>query len=259
MLNGLTEVFSYRCMIRNLVKRDIRGRYKGSALGFLWNILMPLVQIIVYIVVFTQVFKPSIDNYALYLTTGMIVWIWFSDSITESSGTMVLNSDMLKKIYFPRSVLPISIIVSRTITFLITLVILFIILTVTGYGLSRYVLFLPVAMIVMMVFMLGLSLALSSVNAYFRDVQYIVTALMMAWIWMTPIMYVRDTFDSEIMDTILSVNPLTYLFEMFQDVLFWKCLPDAGLMTACVGIAAASLVIGILVFRHLEKDFAEVL
>ncbi len=259
MLDGLTEVYSYRCMIRNLVKRDIRGRYKGSALGFFWNILMPLVQIIVYIVVFTQVFKPSIDNYALYLTTGMIVWIWFSDSTTESSGTMVLNSDMLKKIYFPRSVLPISIILSRTITFLITLVILFVILLATGYGISRYVLFLPVAMVVMMTFMLGLSLILSAVNAYFRDVQYIVTALMMAWIWMTPIMYVRDTFDSAIMDFILSANPLTYLFEMFQDILFWKFLPSPGLMATCVGIAIVTLAIGILVFRYLERDFAEVL
>ena len=259
MLDGLSEIFSYRCMIRNLVKRDIRGRYKGSLLGFFWNILMPLVQIVVYILVFTQVFKPSLDNYALYLTTGMIVWIWFADAITESSGTMVVNSDMLKKIYFPRSVLPISVILSKTITFLITLGILFAILIGTGFGLSVYALFVPVAMIIMMVFMLGFSLILSSLNAYFRDVQYIVAALMMAWIWITPIMYVKDNFDSALMNAVLSLNPLTYLFELFQDALFWKCLPDIGTLLICIGIAVTSLVLGIIVFRHLEKDFAEVL
>ena len=259
MLNGLSEVFAYRCMIRNLVKRDIRGRYKGSALGFFWNIIMPLIQIIVYIVVFTQIFKPSIDHYALYLTTGMIVWIWFSDAITESAGTMVLNSDMIKKIYFPRSVLPISVILSRTVTFLITVVILFAIMLVTGYGLGWSAFYLPVAMLIMMVFMLGLSLTLSAINAYFRDVQYIVTALMMAWIWMTPIMYVRDQFDSALVNIVLSLNPLTYLFEMFQSILFWKCLPDPVTLAVCIGLAAGFLILGILVFRHLEKDFAEVL
>ncbi len=259
MLNEITEIVSYRCMIHNLVKRDIRGRYKGSVLGFFWNIILPLVQILVYIMVFTQLFNPSMDNYALYLTTGMIIWIWFSETLIESSGTMVINSDMLKKIYFPRSVLPISVLLSKTVTFLITLVVLFAIIVVTDFGFSWNLLFLPIAMLIMMVFMLGLSLILSSLNAYFRDIQYIVAALMMAWIWMTPIMYAKESISMELMSFILTVNPLTYMFEMFQDILFWKTFPSIELLLICISIAIGTLIVGIVVFRRLERDFAEVL
>ncbi len=259
MLGGLSEVLSYRCMIRNLVKRDIRGRYKGSILGFLWNFILPLVQILVYILVFTKVFKPSLDNYAIYLTVGMVVWIWFSDAVNEASGTMVMNSDMLKKIYFPRSVLPISVILSKTVTFLITLVVLFVILIVSGYGISWHVVMLPLAMALLMVFILGLSLALSAIDAYLRDTQYIVAALMMAWIWLTPVMYARGTIDSDLMNGILAVNPLTYLFELFQDILYWKCFPDLQTLCICAVIAFGMLIIGLFVFNRLEKDFAEVL
>lgn len=208
---------------------------------------------------FTQVFKPSLDNYAIYLTTGMIVWIWFSDGIQESSGTMVLNADMLKKIYFPRSVLPISVILSRTVTFLITLVVLFAIMIVTGFGISLTALFLPVAMLIMLGFMLGLSLILSALDAYLRDIQYIITALMMAWIWLTPIMYARGSTESVLLNTILNYNPLTYIFELFQDVLYWKVFPDMWTLGICILISGITLVAGVLIFRRLECDFAEVL
>lgn len=260
MFDSMRELYDFRGMVRNLVKREIRGRYKGSVLGFLWNFITPLVQILVYILVFTSIFKPGIDNYAIYLTVGMIAWILFSESITDSSGTMVANSDLLKKIYFPRSVLPLSIIFSKVVNYLITLAILFIIIAVTGFGVNWVALLtLPLVLILFLVFIMGLGLALSALNVYFRDVQYIVTVVLMAWIWLTPIMYVRDSIDNALLNAILTINPMTYFIQLFQDVLYWQAVPGITTWLICLGLALASIILGSLVFKHLEKDFAEVL
>ena len=260
MFESLKELVNYRCMIRNLVKREIRGRYKGSILGFIWNFIVPLVQILVYIMVFSAIFKPGIDNYAIYLTAGMIAWLLFSESLVDGSGTLVANSDLLKKIYFPRSVLPISIVLSKLVNYVITLAVFFIIVAVMDFGVSyeALLLLLP-CIIIFVIFLIGAALFLSAINVYFRDVQYIVSVAMMAWIWLTPIMYVRDQFDNAIFNFIIKFNPMTYFIDMFQAILYWKVAPTGITITLCILMAVVSLVVGSLVFKLLEKKFAEVL
>ena len=260
MWESLNELFNYRCMIRNLVKRDIRGRYKGSILGFIWNFITPLVQILVYIMVFTTVFHPMIDNYAIYLMAGMTIWIWFSESLVEGSGTFVSNSDMIKKIYFPRSVLPISVVLSKLVNFIILSVIFLIIIAIVGHGISfEALLLMPLIIIISFIFITGFVMTLSAINVYFRDIQYIVSVIMMAWVWMTPIMYSTDAIDDKLLLTIVSLNPMTPIVELYQDVFYWKMVPSLETLLICIGIALLTLLIGIVVFKHLEKDFAEVL
>lgn len=260
VLGMFGELSDYRSMISNLVRREIRGRYKGSVLGFLWNFITPLIQIVVYLIVFTVIFDPDLDNYAIYLISGMVIWIWFSESMSEGSGTIVANADMLKKIYFPHVVLPLSTVLSKMVNFLIMVAMFFVILAATGYGVSVYaLLFLPVAIGIAFVFISGLTFMLSALNAYLRDVQYIVSVLLMAWIWITPIMYEMKTFGNAFVDTILSLNPMTYFVEMFHDIFYWGVVPGIDTVLMCCALAAALLAVGIAVFRYLEKDFAEVL
>ena len=260
MFESLKEFISYRGMIRNLVKREIRGRYKGSVLGFLWNFIVPLVQILVYILVFSNIFKSGLDNYAVFLTSGMIVWIMFSESLVDGSGMLVGNSEMLKKIYFPRSVLPISMVLSKLVNFFIMLAIFFIFIAVMDFGASwQALLCLFIAIPIFLLFLIGLTLFLSSINVYLRDIQYIVSVIMIALIWLTPIMYVRDQFDNALLNTLLTINPMTYFIEMFQSILYWQTVPSLSSVCICLGIALISLFVGILVFKLLEKDFAEVL
>ena len=243
-----------------MVRREIRGRYKGSLLGFLWNFLTPLAQILVYIIVFSIVFRPNIENYAIYLTCGMVLWIFFSETLCDSSHVFVSNSDLLKKIYFPRLVLPLSTLVSKMINFLIMLAIFFVITLVLDYGISLWavsslILFIPIFVL----FLFGLSMILSSINVYLRDIEYMTTVTMMFLIWLTPIMYSRAQFESTLLDTLLSLNPMTYFVQVFQDILYWKVVPDPMSMLACLILAVAFFLIGLAVFSRLEKDFAEVI
>ena len=260
MRNPLSELVEYSSMVKSMVRREIRGRYKGSILGFLWNFLTPLAQILVYIIVFSIVFKPNIDNYAIYLTIGMILWIFFSETLCESSHVLVSNSDLLKKIYFPRMVLPLSTVLSKFVNFLIMLVIYFVIALITGYGIdplatASLLLFIPI----FVVFLFGLGLLLSSINVYLRDVEYMTTVTMMFLVWLCPIMYSRAQFESGFLDTLLSLNPMTYFVDVFHDILYLKCIPDPLDLVICLIIACVAFLLGILVFNYLEKDFAEVI
>lgn len=260
MLESIVELFNYRYMILSLVKREVRGRYKGSVLGFLWNFITPLIQILVYFMVFYTLLKPKTKNYALYLTCGMIVWIFFNDSLVDGSGVFVSNSDMLKKIYFPRSVLPISIVLSKFVNYLIALGIFFGIAATFGHKIEVEALVcFPIVLATFLLFTLGCVLILSSINVFFRDVQYITSVLMMVWIWVTPIMYEREQINDELFKFILTINPVTYFMEAFQKILYQGSIPNASLICTCFLITALLLVASTAIFKFLESDFAETL
>lgn len=247
-------------MIQSFIKKEVRGRYKGSILGFLWNFITPLMQIVVYIMVFTIVFRPNIDNYAIYLIVGMVPWIFFSESISSGSGSIINNSELVKKIYFPRTVLPISTVMSKFVNYIISTCISFAIILVMGFNLNwQPLLLLPFAMLLILIFSIGLSLLLSAIDTYLRDIEYIVNVVLMVLIWMTPIMYVREQFNSELFNFILSINPVTYFIEFFQDIIYFGIVPDIISIITCTCFAFGALLIGLIIFYKLEPDFAEVL
>ena len=260
MFDTLRELFEYRSMIFNLTRREIRGRYKGSFLGFFWNFIVPLIQILVYIVVFTMIFRSGIENYSIYLISGMVFWILFSDSLVDGSAIMVNNSDMLKKIYFPRSVLTISIVLSKVVNCLIMIALFFVIAGFMNYGVSlKAISFLPVILIISFFFILGIVLLLSALDVYLRDVQYLVSVILMAWVWMSPIMYATEYIDNEALKSFIGYNPITYFANVYHDILYWKAVPNYYDLIICALLSAATMIIGCIVFRKLEKDFAEVL
>ena len=256
----IRELYDYKSMVHNLVKRDIRGRYKGSLLGMLWNFILPLMQIIVYVLVFTIIFKQNIEHYYAYLIVGMIPWIMFSDSISCGSGSVIDNAQLITKISFPRAVIPISIVLSKMVNFLISLVIVFIVLIVGGHGISLPALSaLPLAVICLFFFSLGLALILAAVNVFMRDVQYLITVLLMMWIWLTPIMYVQNFIDNAFFQQILSLNPMTYIIELFQDAMYWKILPELSVALISIVESVVMLGIGMYIYSKYSPDFAEVL
>ena len=260
MFDSLRELFQYRNMIGNLVKREIRGRYKGSVLGFFWNFITPLIQILVYIIVFTAVFKPGIENYSVYLISGMIIWIWFSESSTAGSGTLVANGSLLKKIYFPRSVLPISIVLSKMVNFIIMIALYSIIIAIMDYGFSlEALLCLPLVMLISFFFILGFVMVTSAIDVFLRDTQYIITVAMMAWIWLTPIMYSTAGIENGLMRALLNCNPMTYITSMYQSIFYWKCVPSMSDVIVSIICSLILMAVGTIVFKHLEGKFAEVL
>lgn len=259
MLTRIKEIFSYKDMIKGLVKRDLRGRYKGSVLGFLWNFVNPLCQIIVYSIVFSRVLTNSIEKYPIFLIIGLMPWNFFAESLSQGSGCVLHQAELTKKIYFPREVLPISTVVSRFINMLITFAIMFVIILVSGVGISPAMLiFLPIIMLVEFVMALGFTLLLSAIDVYFRDVEYMTGVILMAWVWLTPIMYSYSD-QSGLLQKIISYNIMTPIIRAYQSVLYYHTVPDMKMLGISAIVSVIMLVVGARVFRKAEGHFAELL
>lgn len=257
MINRVKEIYAYRDMIKNLVKRDLRGKYKGSALGFLWTFISPLCQIIVYTIVFSIIVRNNLENFYVYMIVGMIPWLFFDMSLRNGAGCVRYQGDMIKKIYFPREVLPITCVTSNFVNMLLCFIIVFAVLFISGTGVSvKALIYLPVIMLIEYVMALGFALIVSAGTVYFRDLEYIVSVLLMGWIYLTPIMYTFD-FLPDVIKPIFRLNPMTGIIESYHKVLYWKELPfDTGIRYSAV-FAIIILIVGELVFNKVQDNFAE--
>ena len=241
-------------MIFSLVKKDLRGRYKGSVLGFLWTFINPLLQLVVYTIVFSFILKTNIERYYLYLFVALIPWIFFSSSITVGSASIVAQKDLIKKIYFPRMVIPISYVTSSFVNMLLCFIVIFAVIIVSGAGINFLALLtLPVIMLVEYILALGMAMLTSAITVYFRDLEHILGIVTMAWMYMTPIMYDK----SIVLMPIFNLNPMTHVIECYRAVLYEKKIPDLTTLLSAAGLGILILIVGILVFNKLQKRFAE--
>lgn len=251
------EIYDYREMIFSLVKKDLRGRYKGSVLGFLWTFLNPLLQLAVYTLVFSVIMNTDIEKYYLYLFIALVPWIFFSSSMTGGASSVIASQDMVKKIYFPREVLPISYVTSAFINMLLTFLVIFAILIVTGTGFNfKALLYLPVVMLVEYVLALGGAMITSAITVYFRDLEYILGIVMMAWMYMTPILYTSDLVPDSLLP-IYNLNPMTPITTAYRDILYYKQVPEMGTLLHGFLLGVFILICGFIIFRKLQKGFAE--
>lgn len=250
------ELYSYRNMILGLVRRDLRGRYKGSFLGFLWNFVNPLCQIIVYSLVFSQVFKTNIEVYYVYLMVGIMPWNFFAESLNQGSGCILAEGDMVKKIYFPREVLVVSAVTSRLINFLISYVIVFGVMIFSKMTIDFSKLLYLVPLIALQYFFtLGFSLLLSAINVYFRDVQYMTGVFLMALMWLSPVMYTIEILDPAIAK-VVKLMPMTFFIDMYHDIMYFQSVDssDFGFLFL---MSLIVLIVGEIVFSKLDAGFAE--
>lgn len=251
------EIYGYREMIASLVRRDLRGRYKGNALGFLWNFINPLMQLLVYTLVFSVIMRNGIEDYYLYLFVALIPWIFFSSCISGGCNCILGNGDMVKKIYFPREVLPISYVTSQFVNMLLSFVVVFVVLIFSGKGLAPIpLLYLPIIMIVEYVLALGMTLLFSALTVYLRDIANILGIITMAWQFVTPVMYGREQVPARLL-WVFDLNPMTSIIEAYRNILYYQQTPDMGTLLVAVIAGVAFLVVGELVFRHLQRGFAE--
>ena len=176
-MKHLKEMYEYREMIFSLVKKDLRGRYKGSELGFMWTFINPLLQLLVFM-------RANYEQYYLFLFVALVPWMFFGSSVQDGSTCIMRESNMVKKIYFPREGIPISTVTSAFINMILTFVVVFIVLLISGRGINLVaLLYLPVVMIVEYILCLGIGLIVSALTVYLRDLQYILGIVVMALIW----------------------------------------------------------------------------
>lgn len=256
-MKKLKEIFEYRQMISGLVRKDLRGRYKGSLLGFFWTFLNPLLQLIVYSVVFSYIMRLNVDKYYVFLFVALIPWIFFSTSVMTSSGSIIASKDLVTKIYFPRHVIPISSVTSCFVNMLYTFVIVFAVLIVSGIGINLIaVLYLPLIMLIEYIFALGIAFIVSSVTVYFRDMEHILGIITMAWMYFSPVMYSNDMVPEEIV-TFFNFNPMTHILTAYRDILYYGAVPKLESLIPAAVLGVVFLVGGFFIFSVLEKHFAE--
>lgn len=257
LMQHIKELYEYREMIISLVRKDLRGRYKGSVLGFLWTFVNPLLQLIVYTIVFSIIMRASYEQYYLFLFVALVPWMFFSSSVTDGAASILKEKDMVKKIYFPREVMPIADTTSNFVNMLFCFIVIFAVLLVSGWGISLYAcLALPVIMVVEYIICLGIALLTSALTVYFRDLQYILGIIAMAWQYITPVMYSSERVPEELLP-LWNLNPMTPVIEAYRSVLYYKTFPELDTLLSAFVLGVIVLVLGIFVFNRLEKGFAE--
>ncbi|MBE5830268.1 MAG: ABC transporter permease [Butyrivibrio sp.] len=257
MLTDIKNIWTFRDMVFELTHRELRGKYKGSVLGFLWTYINPLMQILVYAFVFSQIFRSGIEKFHLYLIVSMFPFNFFTGGVIQGLGSIRYQGDLVKKVYFPRQILPIVSLTVNFVNMLISFLIIYSILLVSGWGidLKLQVWLLPV-MVIEYFFALGLALMLSAVEVYFRDIEHIVTVLMMIWMYVTPMFYSIEIIPEKFLP-VFYCNPMLYVIGMYQQILYYKVAPDMVYMARGAGFAVAVMAIGSVIFKVLEKRFAE--
>lgn len=256
-MNALKELYEYRQMIVSLVRKDLRGRYKGSVLGFMWTFINPLLQLLVYTLVFSVIMKNGIEKYYIYLFVGLVPWIFFSTSVTSGASSIMLNKDMVKKIYFPREVMPIACVTSNFVNMLYSFIVIFIVLIVSRVGVNPVALIclIPV-MLVEYILCLGFAMLAAGFTVYFRDLEYILGIVTMAWMYVTPVLYEVEMVP-ENLRSLLYINPMTPIILAYRDILYYKQVPELGTLLQALLVGILSLVVGYIIFRKLQRGFAE--
>lgn len=253
----LREIYEYREMIFSLIKRDLRGRYKGSVLGFLWTFLNPLFQLVVYTMVFSVIMRAGYDDYYLFLFVALIPWIFFSTSVSGGASCIWAQKDMVNKIYFPREVLPIAYVTCQLVNMLLSFVVVFAVLIVTGHGFNFVaMLYFPIIALVEYLLALGLTLIVSAVTVFLRDVEYILGIIMMAWQFLSPVMYGVDMIPEEVRP-IFAINPMTPILVAYRDIFYYKEIPQINTLLQATLLGIVLLGIGVVVFENLKKHFSE--
>ncbi len=256
-MKTIKELYNYREMIFSLVRRDLNGRYKGSVLGFFWTFLNPLLQLCVYTIVFSIILRNNIEDFYLYLFIGLVPWIFFSTSVSGGTTCIWTQQDLVKKIYFPREVLPIAFVTSQFVNMLLTFIVVFLAVAISGRGLNVFVLpYLLVIMLVEYILALGMAFLVSALTVYMRDLEYLSGIVTMAWQFLTPIMYPVDIVPAKLLP-IFYLNPMTPIIVAYRDVLYEGKAPQLSTLIHAVTFGVLMLLFGWFSFGKLKRHFAE--
>lgn len=250
------NLYQYRELLKTNVQKEIRGKYKGSFLGVLWSFINPLLMVLVYALVFPYIMRTNIDNYLIFLIVAIIPWNFFTTVINSGCNCIWINGGIIKKVYFPREILPISVVVAGLINFLISCLIILIFLLFGGIGFSIQLLWLPLIAVIQCLLSLGLLFILSAINVYVRDIEYLVAFLTNLLFYATPILYTADMFPTSIR-WVLYLNPMSHLMDAYRNIFYYQAMPNLGSLLYIGLLALIILELGYLIFKKLEKGFAE--
>ncbi len=253
----IRELYLYRTMTASMVKKDLKGRYKGSVLGFMWTFINPLLQLAVYTFVFQIILKNPTEYYYMHLFVALVPWIFFSSALTTGSKAILGQSNMVKKIYFPREVLPISYAFSSFVNMLLSFIVIFAVYIVSPMKLNILpLILLPVIMVIQLMLVTGVTLITSSLTVYMRDLEHIMGVLNMAWMYLSPVVY-PVSYIPEKYQTIYMLNPMAPVIVAYRDILYNGVMPEFRIIAIAFAESIFVLALGLFIFGRLKKHFAE--
>jgi ABC-2 type transport system permease protein len=244
----MLRLYRYRDLIRALVARDLKVRYRRSTIGFLWTMLQPLLTMLVLTMVFSALFRFDLPNYPVYALAGIMFWNFFSQSITASMNSLRGNAQLFTKVPVPKEIFPLATVIAGVVNLLFALVPLLGLLVVTGHPIRPAILFLPVAILVAALFTLGAGLLLSPLAVFFHDTIEMVGVLLTLIMYLTPLFYPMDIVP-ESFRWIVRFNPLRSVLEVFRDPIYHGKIPPPSHLSVALVITVLALVVGAVAFR----------
>jgi len=254
-LEEFRGIFQYRDLIYQLVRRDIVARYKRSVLGITWTLLQPLGMMLILSLVFSTFFQ-SIKGYPAYILSGLIAWTFFAQTTVAILSQIVWGGELLRQIYIPRTSFAVSAIGTGLVNLVLSVIPLFFIVFLTGLPFRWSFLFLPVSMLLLAAFSLGVGLIISTIAVHFQDVVEMYQIILTAWMYWTPIIYPETIIPEKYQFWFFNLNPMYHIVKIFRMPLFEGTLPDAKTLIAALLVSLLTLVIGWLFFSKRADEFA---
>jgi lipopolysaccharide transport system permease protein len=252
----LRELVRYRGLVSSLILRELKARYRGSVLGFLWTFLNPLMLLAVYALVFSVYFRIQMEHYAGFMFTGLLPWIWFASSLLEGTTAIASGGSLITKVLFPGQILPLVKVGANLLNYLLSLPILLLFLIFMGLTPGPALGWLPLVVAVHLIFIVGLTLGLATLNVFLRDIQHILSNLVTLWFFLTPILYPLSQVPPAFRRWVL-LNPATLITLSYQDIFFYGRTPNLWYLGVFFLLALLVLGLGITLFEHYKEMLAE--
>lgn len=267
MVAHLAELYRFRTLIATLVLRELRARYRGSVLGFLWSFLNPLLLMLVYVLVFAVYLRVPMEKYSVFLFTGLLPWLWFSASLGHAAGVIVGSGALVKRILFPAEILPLVSVLSNLVNLLLSLPLLFLFLWLFGVRPGPMLAFLPLLLVMQLLLTVGLALPLAALNVHLRDVEQILSNGLVLLFFLTPVLYPVQTIPETLhllggslaipLRRLYFLNPLAGLIQSYQNVIFYARQPHWIHLGEVTVVALVAFWGGYWVFDRLRDSLAE--
>lgn len=254
MTTYIHNFLAYKNLLKELVRRDVKTKYRRSVLGMLWSVLNPLGMMIIMSIVFSHVFRSNIENFPVYLMCGQVIFNFYNEASTVAMSSILGNASLIKKVYVPKYLFPVSKVCSCFVNLVTAFIALVIVIVATGTKLSWTALLVFIPVIYVFVFSLGMGLMLSALVVTFRDLQHLYGILITAWMYMTPIFYPVDMLPGWVAD-LVRLNPLANFIEMFRDVILYNVVPSGILQAKCIISCVVALGLGLWIFYKQQDTF----
>lgn len=251
----LQGFWAYKDLLRELITRDLKLKYRRSFLGYVWSVLNPLLTMIVLVIVFSSMFQRNIPNFPVYLLAGQTLYNFMKQSTDFAMGSILSNASLIKKVYVPKYIFTLAKVTSGLVDLVFSLAALFIVMLFTGAPFTKYLILIPFVLIQLYVFTLGLGLFLAQMNVFFRDINYIYSVLTMAWMYLTPIFYPFEALDPRLGWLVMHFNPMYLYIHQFRSIVLYGAMIDTTFAFRGCVIAVVMLLIGMVAFIRKQDEF----